>query len=71
MTDRYQSFTVIFEQPIRADDAEALLHLVRAERVDRVTGEYFRVDKIVEEVVDFKRPQIGNKPISVSVNKRP
>ncbi|MEM9529552.1 MAG: HAMP domain-containing sensor histidine kinase [Pseudomonadota bacterium] len=47
---------------------EALLHLVRAERVDRVTGEYFRVDKIVEEVVDFKRPQIGNKPISVSVN---
>lgn len=29
MTDRYQSFTVILEQPIRADDAEALLLTLR------------------------------------------
>ncbi|MEM1088795.1 MAG: HAMP domain-containing sensor histidine kinase [Pseudomonadota bacterium] len=46
---------------------EALLHLVRAERVDRATGEYFRVDRIVEEVVDFKRVQIGSKPVEVSI----
>ena len=51
-----------------AELTEALLHLVRGERVDRTTGEYFRVDKIVEEVVDGKRGQIGGKPVSVNVN---
>ncbi len=50
-----------------AELTEALLHLVRGERVDRSTGEYFRVDKIVEEVVDFKRFQIGTKPVDVHV----
>ncbi len=50
-----------------AELTEALLHLVRGERVDRATGEYFRVDKIVEEVVDFKRFQIGTKPVDVNV----
>ena len=47
---------------------EALLHLVRAERVDRATGEYYRIDRIVEEVVDFKKHQLGNKPVEVKVN---
>ncbi len=47
---------------------QALLHLVRAERADRSTGEYFRVDKIVEEVVDFKRNQLGRKPVEVRVH---
>ncbi|MDX1570311.1 MAG: HAMP domain-containing sensor histidine kinase [Xanthomonadales bacterium] len=44
---------------------EALLHLVRAERSARSTGEYFRVDKIVEEVIDFKKSQLGRKPVDV------
>ncbi len=47
---------------------EALLHLVRAERADRQTGEYFRVDKIVEEVIDFKKNQIGPKDIDINLN---
>ncbi|MDJ0653455.1 MAG: HAMP domain-containing sensor histidine kinase [Xanthomonadales bacterium] len=51
-----------------AELTEALLHLVRAERVDRSTGEYFRVDRIVEEVVDFKRPQLGSKPVEVNLH---
>ena len=46
---------------------EALLHLVRAERVDRATGEYYRIDRIVEEVVDFKKHQLGNKPVEITV----
>ncbi|MEM9301554.1 MAG: HAMP domain-containing sensor histidine kinase [Pseudomonadota bacterium] len=47
---------------------EALLHLVRAERADRNTGEYYRVDRIVEEVVDFKRNQLGRKPVEVRLH---
>jgi signal transduction histidine kinase len=47
---------------------EALLHLVRAERVDRATGEYYRIDKIVDEVVDFKKHQLGRKPVEVRVH---
>jgi signal transduction histidine kinase len=47
---------------------EALLHLVRAERTDRTTGEYFRVDKIVEEVIDFKKSQVGTKPVEINLD---
>ena len=45
----------------------ALLHLVRAERVDHSTGEYFIVQRIVEQVVDFHRPVLGSKPVNVNV----
>lgn len=47
---------------------EALLHLVRAERQDRTNGEHHRVDRIVEEVVDFKRNQLGGKSVAVQVH---
>ena len=47
---------------------EALLHLVRAERANHSTGEYYRMDRVVEEVIDFKRNQLGRKPVEVSLS---
>jgi len=47
---------------------EALLHLVRSERIERNTGEFLRIDKIVEEVVDFKRSLLERKPVDVQVH---
>ncbi len=46
---------------------EALLHLVRAEKMDHATGEFYRIERIVEEVIDFKRPQLAGKPVDVKL----
>ncbi len=47
---------------------EALLHLVRAEKMDHATGEFYRIERIVDQVVDFKRPTLANKPVQVNVH---
>ncbi len=49
---------------------EALLHLGRSEKIDGSTGEYYRVDKIVEDVIDFKRHLLGNKKVEVHLEVR-
>ena len=51
-----------------AELTEALLHLGRSEKVDGTTGEYFRIDKIVEDVIDFKRHLIENKDVEVNLD---
>lgn len=43
----------------------AMLHLVREQKSD--AGEVQDVDKIVRQVVDFQRPQLGSKPVDVRV----
>lgn len=45
---------------------EALLHLVRAEKMDHATGEFYRIERIVEQAIDFKRPQLAGKPVDVN-----
>ncbi len=51
-----------------AELTEALLHLGRSEKVDGSTGEYYRIDKIVEDVIDFKRHLIEHKDVQVNLD---
>lgn len=46
---------------------EALLHLVRAEKMDHATGEFYRIERIVAETIDSKRPQLAGKPVEVNL----
>jgi len=46
---------------------QALLHLARDQKADAETGEVHSMEDIVDQVVEFQRPQLGNKPVDVDV----
>lgn len=70
LSDKTRARLKRIERAVRQSTAltSALLNLVRAEKMDRQTGEYYLVQKVVEQVVDFHRPQLGNKPVEVKID---
>ena len=46
---------------------QALLHLARDQKADAETGEVHSMEDIVDQVVEFHRPQLANKPVDVDV----
>jgi signal transduction histidine kinase len=49
---------------------QALLHLARDRKADAEMGEVHSVEDIVDQVVEFHRPQLANKPVDVHVQIR-